>query len=451
MYDRPTIQRSDFSNDEAILGFELIDFQLPFEVLDPEDLLDTWSGRKIVPYSGSMTKSGDNLLNFYNSMASDGTTSNACIEAKKIVGFGNKCKIVKRTDSYFDIDGEADEVVSKELSKKYIEFVNNIDWGRDGNIMDCSINQYVEWEKNGNMWIEINLIEVGTERISKLIRRETAHCRYKFVDNKQTNTVLYSIKWDNTYLSKNEPREIPLYPAAIKEKGVIKTIIHVKNGNYWYGRPPSKGSILNQYNEYQNMYYLCRITGKEFTGKVIIEVEDDAPNNNRLINNRRDKAAGFGGTLDRFERKFTQSSNNPSTVILTTRPSGSRPMEVKQILPNTNEKYYKVMNEINAQQIITSHSWSPRLLGGGAGSLFTSQVYVDELKVKDATTNLFNQNKVHYIISSAIKECIMWQGEDKLMDVTHQYVSPYLKLIENEKNVNDIFRDPEMDSSTQVD
>jgi len=436
--DRQEVFTAKSVDNEPILGFDTEEMVLPFEVLDPEDVTETINRLKVVPYAGDTQASGDGLLSFYNKMANYGSTSNACIEAKKIVGFGNKAKVVKRTDQNFDIMDEDEEDVPPDIAKKYVEFVNKINWGYGLGFMDAAINNYVEWESNGNMIIELQLYEVGTERFSKIITHQQSHFRYLFTKTGEPKSMLYSIKWDNDYVTKNPPEEIPLYPNATRTKGVIRTLFHVKNGNFWYGRPPSKGSLLYQYNEYQNTFYLCRLTGKEFTGKVIIEVEDDAPQSNRFINNQRDKAAGYKGTLDRFERKFTQKSKSPSTVILTTRPAGAKPMTVEQIMPNTNERYYQKMDEINSGHIIKSHSWSPRLLGGNTSSYFSTNVYIDELKVKDATSNLYNQNMVHRILSMAIKESMIWMNETKLMDYSFNFISPYLKLIENEKRVNAI-------------
>lgn len=438
MAERSEIFSNQEAGDQRLLGFVEEELKLPFEIVDPDDVMETFNKYKLVPYSGDLHASGDGLLNFYNQMAADGSTSNACIESKKIVGFGNKAKVVKRTDPSFDL-GEEDEAVDKSISQKYVDFVNNINWGQNTQFMDCAINNYFNWEANGNICLELQMFETGKERSVRILTHKQEHLKYKFTAKGEPMVVLYSLKWTSDYLLKNEPIEIPVYPKATKINGVIRTIVHVKNGQYWYGRPPSKGSILHQYNEYQNMLYLCRLTGKDFSGRIIIEVEDDAPQTNRFINQKRDKAEGFKGTLDRFERKFTKGARNPSTIVLTSRPNGAKPMEVSQILPNTNERYYEKMDGILSGHIIKSHAWSPRLLGGNTSSYFSTNVYIDELKVKDATNNLYNQNMVHRAMSTCIREAMIWMGADDLLDYTFQFQSPYLKLIQNEKRVNDLY------------
>lgn len=431
-----------------LFGFELIEMNLPFEIMDDEDLCKLFNDKKLVPYAGTMEKTGDNLLEFYNDMADFTPTSSACIYTKKIVSFGGKLQIVKSSSSIFDFEEEYEEV-SMDLKKKYAEFISSINFGIDQDLYNAQINQYEEFERNGNMWLEVEMYQVGKDKVINFRRWQTKHVRFLYTKNEERYVAL-SYKWDSDYLKKNPERYVPVYPYVENNKGVFRTVIHEKAaGNFWYGRPSSKGSILNQYSEYQNMYYLCRLTSKDFTGRLIIEIEDDAPNQNRLINNKRDQQAGFQSTLDRFEKRFTNRSKNPSTFILMTRPPNSKPMQVEQILPNTNERYYEKMDKINSGQIIRSHSWSPRLLGGDAVSLFSTGVYMDELKVKDATTNIYFQNKVHGLFDKAIKLAMSW-ADVNLQYITYKVTSPYVAILKNEKMINDKYGVKPVDDETNL-
>jgi hypothetical protein len=199
------------------------------------------------------------------------------------------------------------------------------------------------------------------------------------------------------------------------------------------------------------MYYLNRLTAKEFLAKTIIEVEDDAPNNNRLVNNKRDQQVGYKSTLDRFEKRFTNASKNPSTFIMMSRPVNSKPMEVVQLQPNTNERFYEKMGNQNETKIIQSHAWSKRLLGGDGTSLFSTGVYMDELKVKDATTNIFYQRKLHQFINRALHLAMDWSNQD-LKDVTYEFQSPYIEILKKEKFIYDEYGidNPENDDDTNL-
>lgn len=50
------------------------------------------------------------------------------------------------------------------------------------------------------------------------------------------------------------------------------------------------------------------------------------------------------------------------TVMYTTRPTGSRPMFVHQVKPNTAENFYAEMDNMAEKKIIRSHGWSKRLM-----------------------------------------------------------------------------------------
>lgn len=430
-----------------LFGFDIIDMKLPFEVYDGDDLMDFFKKNKLVPYAGTVNHSGDQLLDFYNDMADFTPTSSSCIFAKKSMFFGNKMRLVQSTDNTFDFE-EEDIEVTVEKKKAYSAFINSINFGKDIDFASFISAQYVEYERNGNMWMEVEMYMVGKDKVINFKRHEAKHVKYRFTTSSDREVEI-SYKWDDEYLRKNPSRVISVYPNANFSKGVFRTIIHEKDGNFWYGRPPSKGSVLNQYNEYQNMYYLNRLTSKDFIAKTIIEMEDDAPSNNRLVNNKRDQQAGYKSTLDRFEKRFTNLSKNPSTFLLMSRPIGAKPMQVEQLMPNTNERYYEKMGKLNETKIIQSHAWSNRLLGGDAVSLFSTGVYMDELKVKDVTTNLFYQTKVHRFINKAILLAMEWAGVD-LQDVTFEFQSPYINVLKKEKYIYDQYGIKPKDDNTNL-
>jgi hypothetical protein len=417
-----------------VIGFDEKEILLPFEVHDPDNVSNFFYKHKLRPYAGYDQNTGDNLLGFYNKMAEYTPTSSACIESKKIIAFANRLSIVRKTNKEFDLD-ESEEI-STALKKKYVEFLDQIKIDRFNGIKDLSISCYEEWEKNGNVGIHIKLYEVGKERKCVISKRDTAHFRYDFDDN-----VVLSYEWDSDFMTKNEPLTVPLYPKATRIKGVIHTFIHFKNSGFFYGRPPSKGSILNQYGEYQNYHYLAKVALKDFTVKLIMEIEDDAPKSNRLINNKRDREAGYEGTLDRLESKFSNKAKDPSTLMAFSRPPNAKPMELHQIAPNTNDRFYQRMDAVHSGLIIKSHNWSARLLGGDSNSFLSKDVYLDELKVKDATINLYNQNKIHEIVDKALSVCKEWTERTDIEDITFSFNSPYMQLIKNERIANESVND----------
>ena len=126
-------------------------------------------------------------------------------------------------------------------------------------------------------------------------------------------------------------------------------------------------------------------------------------------------------------------------------------MEVVQIAPNTNERFYEKMGNINETKIIQSHAWSKRLLGGDGTSLFSTGVYMDELKVKDATSNIFYQKKLHKFVNSALLLAMEWANIE-LQDVTYEFLSPYVEILKKEKYIYDEYgiKNPENDDDTNL-
>jgi uncharacterized protein YjaZ len=99
------------------------------------------------------------------------------------------------------------------------------------------------------------------------------------------------------------------------------------------------------------------------------------------------------------------------------------------------------MDAVHSGLIIKSHNWSARLLGGDSNSFLSKDVYLDELKVKDATINLYNQNKIHEIVDKALSVCKEWTERTDIEDITFSFNSPYMQLIKNERIANESVND----------
>ena len=117
--------------------------------------------------------------------------------------------------------------------------------------------------------------------------------------------------WTDEYLRKNPPRMIPLYPNFTVENGAKKTLFHLKNGdNNWYGRPDSQSADLYKYREVQDAIYIVKQAANNFTGQIVLEVEDDGQD--PAINENQAWESGFDSFADRMTENFTQrGKENP--------------------------------------------------------------------------------------------------------------------------------------------
>ena len=237
-----------------------------------------------------------------------------------------------------------------------------------------------DYEATGNAWVEMTYAEtMGVGHVHLKAHRVT-HCLYVKTKPGEMRIVAISPVWDEAYLNKNEPRYVPSYPNFVTDDdGREKTIFHLKNGdNSWYGRPTSEGADLYKYRELQDAIYLIKQAGANFTGQLIIEVEDDDPDTNAAIEDEKAQDAGFGSFADRFEQNYTAKSDDPQSVLVTARPFGSRPMFVFQVKPNTSENFYKVTGEIAQHKILINHGLTPRFMGFEVANGFSNDAFLDD-------------------------------------------------------------------------
>ena len=377
----PTNPKKDVFNRRrgpAHLQLYQIKNPIPDEVRDPEEIQGLFKKWNFVPYAGTTTHSGQMLLVWYLMLAQLSPTHNACISKKLKYAVGGKAMPIRSEDPEWDTGEErkdlspADKTRYRDTVNEFIEF--------EGGVTKFHRRMGWSYEATGNAWVEMRYSEMnGQGRVHLKFHRVT-HCLYVNTKVGEMRIVAVSPKWDSAYLDKHPPRYVPTYPNFVKdEDGVIRTMFHLKNGdNEWYGRPESAGADLYKYREVQDAVYLVKQAGANFTGQLIIEVEDDDPEFAPAIEDEKSQSVGFNGFADRFERNYTQKADDPQSVLVTARPYGSRPMFIFQVKPNTNQDWYKVTGEIAEQKIIRAHGCTPRFMGFEVANGFSQDVFVSD-------------------------------------------------------------------------
>lgn len=367
---------------------QLTEFEnpIPAQINDVEELKEFFEKYpQFVPYSGTSKYSSHSLLLLLNSMATMGTQA-ACIESIARFSFGGKVSIVRRTDPVFELDepGEPSPREKMEFYQHLKEYFRFYDVG--GSLV--SIREFAkaifhDQKASGNAFVEVVLTEVaGQRRVSAKILH-TEHCLYLATEPGEQKYVGVSYRWDDVYIRQNPPRLLPLHPTFEQdEDGVLRTVIHLKQGNYnWYGRPDSMGSFLDQYGEMQHANYLIKMSRGGFMGLVFVELEEDNPEIEYSMEEEA-REAGFENLQDRMDENFSMRGKDPTGMMLVTRPYGGRQMVVGRVEPNTNENYFQVTGEMREASIIRSHQWSRRILGDSVPSGFSNNIFADELKTK---------------------------------------------------------------------
>lgn len=384
--DSPTQVQPPFSElrgRRKTKGLKLFELEnpIPAEITDTSDLEKMFNEFRLVPFATRDKKTGHALLYWYLMLAQLSPMNAACIEKVKKYVVGSKVIVEQREDSEFDTGEERQQVTTAE-AQRYRDTLNELVMF-EGGIRKFHQNLQWSYDATGNAFVQVSYSEINGQFRFSIKYRKTSEVLYKATKQGEMRVVAISPVWTYDYLKKNPPVMIPVSREdeepiwGADRNGVLHTVFHLKAGqNTWYGRPESEGADLYKYREVQDSVYTIRQSAGNFVGQLIIEVEDDDPGNNPAINDEDAKRAGFDSFVDRMEDNYTNKGEDPSSVIVTARPTGSKPMFVFQVKPNTNEKWYKVTGEMSEQRILRAHGLTLRFMGFDASTGFSSDTFI---------------------------------------------------------------------------
>lgn len=418
-----------------------IENPLPAEVTDTTDIQKMFDEHRLVPFATVDKRTGHALLYWYLTLAQLSPMNAACIEKVKKYVVGSKAVIERSEDPDFDT-GEEKRATTPAESVRYRDALNEI-VKFEGGIRKFHQNLQWSYDATGNAFVEVSYSIVNGQARFHLKYRKTTQVLYKVTKPGDMRVVAISPVWTHGYLKKNPPVLLPVtendgseFNWVVDKEGVYRTVFHLKAGtNSWYGRPESEGADLYKYREVQDSIYVIRQSAGNFVGQLIIEVEDDDPTNNPAINDEDAKRNGFDSFVDRMEENYTNKGEDPSSVIVTARPTGSRPMFVFQVKPNTNENWYKVTGEMSEHRILRAHGLTLRFMGFDASTGFSSDTFIADyvmnvepvLNEKRNTLTGFT-NKILTLIWASV-------GKNEMNDFSLTFKSPIASQIEQFKTV----------------
>lgn len=396
---------------------------IPAEIRDTKEiqqLLKTW---RLVPYAGTMESTGDALRNFFSSMTYLSSTHGACIASKKRFSLG-KFVVRRRQDVDFDLGQE--DTVQAATQSAFVEFLKTIETG-GLKLRNMAISLYEDWEEVGDQFCEVVISEALGVKSYAIHRHRPANVKYLATGKGEQRWVAISPIWKEKYLKENPPAVVPIYPAfEVEPDGTMRTMLHRKNGkNEWYGRPPAWPAWMFWYREYQDASYLVKMSNSNFTGQVIIEVEDDNPD----LTDEDARRSGYTSEADRIHKNFTHEADDPMTVWYSSRPTGARPMFVHEVKPNTAQDFYRVMDQITEAKIIRAHGWSKRLMEAEEGAGLSSNVFMDLLKSRLPVINGV-QEDASAILNQAIAIMVADAGRKDLENIGISFKSPFQEIID---------------------
>lgn len=409
---------------------------IPAQIEDREELAQFFTTFKdiLVPYSGTDLYSSHALLYFLMDLAENSSTQGAVIQSMKRHCFGGKVEIIKSIDPVFAI--EADNTLGEAQKRGFVDWLKSsitfrgLD-NQDTNIRTFAGFNFEDLKKTGNCFVELVLVE-EPDKAAFAYAHSPAHVLHVAVEKGEAPIVAVSPIWTEAYIREFPPDVIPVFPAYVEANGVKRTMFQLKNGNYkYYGRPDSISSMLYQFREFQDVDFLITETSSRFMGNTLIEIEDDNP---EAMDFDEDAGnAGFTDLADRLEKNFTYKAENPQQIMLMSRPYGAKEAFVYQFEAKTGESWFAVHSEIAEQKIITSHSWSKRLMGINEASGLSTNVFLDEFEIKSATIIKEYQEAVGNLHNVIIAEVAKHFERQDVLEVSVKYSSPFAKMLEERK------------------
>lgn len=416
---------------------------VPSEIRDTDEIKRVLKNWRLVPYAGTMENTGDALRSFLASMVYLSPTHGACIASKKRFALG-RLEVKRWKDSEFDLG--QDDGVDAGLARAYVDFAKGVEWG-GMSLKGLSMALYDDWEETGDQFLEMVISETMGVKGYSVHRHRPANCKYLATGKGEQRWVAVSPIWTDKYLEENPPELLPIFPGVeVREDGTVRTMMHRKNGkNEWYGRPPAFSSWIYQYREYQDASYMVKVSNNNFTGQIIIEVEDDDPD-------KTDEEArnnGYRSEADRIHKNFTHEGEDPMTVWYSARPTGARPMFVHEVRPNTAENFYDRMDGIIEKKIIRSHGWSKRLMEAEEGAGLSSNVFMDVLKSRLPVIQNIQEDALS-LVNKALAFVVADSGRLEFDGLGLRFKSPFAEILEQteeDENANKPGRGGEVQSS----
>lgn len=351
---------------------------IPNEVADASEIKKFFEKWNFVPYATANHGSGHTLLVWYLMLGKMSPTHAACMTKKCTYAFGSAPSTIRAKNPEFDTGAE---LVAPSLAEKqaYEQALTQfVTWSHPIRQFHRLAGMY--YQTTGNAWIELSVSSVLGQTRAHIRLHQPLHTLYVNTDPGEPLYCAISPVWRSDYLDKNPPRIVPLYPGFSQDTdGTLHTMFHLRDGaNTWYGRPASMASDLNKYSEVQATYYRIRNAHGEFSGRIVLEFEEENPTTFMRDQNLAAQAAGYESAVDRFQEQYTQAGDNPQGMLVMTRAFGAKPMGSLIVPPNNSQGYFKGIGEIDANQILVTHQCTKRFMSFDVATGFAQDAYLED-------------------------------------------------------------------------
>ncbi len=412
----------------ALKNFTLSD-PIAEECSDPKQLNNWFRKNEYIPYAGYRHDSQHTVLRFIDNLASLSPTLGGVINSIYYNCFGGKINIKKVIDPDFDLGEQNQSELPINDKVNFLNWIKTFDLsGRDWSSLRASL--FRSLKSNGNAWLEVRIYKAMDQTKTVFKFHPTKNCLYKVPTLFDYKTVAISKSWETRYLKENPPEEIPVFPMYEKEKdGSIRTMIHYKLGeNDFYGRPDWWPCSYDAFLEIKNKEYLLKAAHNNFTGKVFMEFSDDL-GNSTMTDDEDAQKAGFKNAHERLAQNWTDHGDDPTSIIITTRPNSATPALIHEFNINTNHDYYKALDLIATDKIITTNGWSRKLMGLDSATGLSTTAFIDELKTKMPLIENFQGIVDNDILNKAIRFVAEQTMKTEFLETGLESKNPFDHLI----------------------
>lgn len=377
---------------------------IPEVISDPDSIQKWFRKTKYLPYAGASNRSNHIYLRYLNSLASLSPSLSACINKIGFYSFGSKPIITKGKDSEFtfldNLNGKKILQTDEGEVVKKLNSINkfNVSWS------GIAEELYKSYKNNGNLYLYICIDKIMGNFIPSIKVFKQENVLYNIADLFEQPSIDYSLSWDQRYISKNIPENIPVYPAYSETSKKIKTVIHLKNGIDTYGRPDWIACADAAFLEIKDIEYLLKAVHNDFMGQTLIEFEGAESDDTLPDKDAQD--AGYQNESDRFAANYTNGgasdgSGLGSTFILAERPYGAKEAFVHDFKVHTKEKYFQTIGEICEEHILKTNSVSKTFIGTEPPRGFSTDAQMSELESNVPLLKYF-QDKIMGVINTAL-------------------------------------------------
>ena len=360
---------------------------IPDEVKDVTKLQNWFRKNAYIPFAGTTQDSNHTYLRYLQNLARFSPTLASCINGIKFYAFTGKPKIIKSVDSEFDF---SDDLKTEDLTlEQKNSFVNKLSLIKKGNMTwsELAANLYNSYKGTGNAFLSVEIKTILGQKFVYIKYHEPETVLYKISTLFEEHKVDISASWDSAYLKKYTPKTMSVYPFYDEDKNKenFSTIIHLKNGTGFYGRPDWYAASHDAFLEVKNKEYLLKAVHSNFTGQLLLEFEGSEGNSG--LDEEKAQGSGYKNAIDQWQSKLTNSGGSRESainqsVIILERPGGASPVFIKEFTINTNEKFYDKISDMVERNIIKVNMWSKNLSGVDAAGGFSTDSFISELKAK---------------------------------------------------------------------